>query len=125
MIAVLKVKVIVKVQTKAMVNCIVLILELFSVPQEFALHEKPKEDRTLDVGGTDEEDGDATARSEQQAWGQKDRGQDDKDKQKKQGQQKKKLEPSLKWKALGMEEYKELIFVLFIIWLGACIHIFL
>jgi hypothetical protein len=77
--------------------------------QEFAMHEKAKEDKNAEMAGTDDETGgDPAARSEQQA--QKDGGKDDKDKNKKKGQQKKKLEPSLKWKALGMEESQELIF---------------
>ncbi|KAL8616112.1 hypothetical protein ACOMHN_064662 [Nucella lapillus] len=71
--------------------------------KEFALHEKPKDERSVEVAGTEEEEGEGTARSEQQAWGQKAGGQDGKDKQKKQEKQKK-LEPSLKWKTLGMEE---------------------
>ncbi|XP_076445145.1 outer dynein arm-docking complex subunit 2-like [Babylonia areolata] len=74
--------------------------------KEFALHEKQKDERHVELVGTDEEDGDVTARSEHQTMGQKDRGQDGKDKQKKHEKQKK-LEPSLKWKALGMEEYKD------------------
>ena len=54
----------------------------------------------------DDDDADNTARSEQQMYGRNDKGQEDGDKQKKQAQ-KKKLEPSLKWKALGMDDQRE------------------
>ncbi|XP_025084280.1 armadillo repeat-containing protein 4-like isoform X2 [Pomacea canaliculata] len=75
--------------------------------QEFAMYEEHKHDHRYDIG-TDEEDGEPTARSDQQTWMQKEKGQDEKDKHGKQRQNaKKKPEPSLKWKALGMEEYKE------------------
>ncbi|KAK7112459.1 outer dynein arm-docking complex subunit 2-like [Littorina saxatilis] len=72
--------------------------------QEFALHEKPKDDRHVEVAAADEEDGQGTARSEQQGHSQKDKGADDKDKQNKQGEKKKKLEPSLKWQVLGVDD---------------------
>lgn len=71
------------------------------------MYEDHKHDHRYDIG-TDEEDGEPTARSDQQTWMQKEKGQDEKDKHGKQRQNaKKKPEPSLKWKALGMEEYKE------------------
>lgn len=71
------------------------------------MYEEHKHDHRYDIG-TDEEDGEPTARSDQQTWMQKEKGQDEKDKHGKQRQNaKKKPEPSLKWKALGMEEYKE------------------
>ncbi|XP_046364085.1 outer dynein arm-docking complex subunit 2-like [Haliotis rufescens] len=76
--------------------------------QEFALRVDHRDDRHYDMSRDkrDDDDGDGNHRTEQN-WHQRDSHQD-KDKQNKQSkQQKKKLEPSLKWKALGVEEYKE------------------
>lgn len=64
--------------------------------QEFAVHEKSRNDRHVEAVGTDEDEGE-TMRSEKQTLEQKDKTEDETDKQKKQGQQKKKMEPSLKW----------------------------
>lgn len=74
--------------------------------QDFTLHEDSKKDDRRLEPMADEADGGETQRTEQ-PWGQKDQ-QDEKEGQTKiQHQSKKKLEPSLKWRNLGMEEYRE------------------
>ncbi|KAJ8320963.1 hypothetical protein KUTeg_002550 [Tegillarca granosa] len=76
--------------------------------QGFVLKNQEKDDRYMEkkVEIKDDEDGEYTQRTEQHT--QRKQDQQDKDKQQKQKtQRKKKLEPSLKWKTLGMEEYKE------------------
>lgn len=75
---------------------------------------KEKDDRMnvqkTQTRGEDDDDGDYrdTHAKDTHKSMQREQTKDGDGKQKgKQGQKKKKLEPSLKWKALGMEEYKE------------------
>lgn len=76
--------------------------------QDFTLKVKDKDDKYLDVKieQGDDEDQDITYRSEVQRGGrQKQSEEQEKEKTKSKVLRKKKLEPSLKWRALGMEEY--------------------
>ncbi len=75
-------------------------------PQEFTLRADSKDDNRIDLAAEKKRDEDQADASEQ-TWHQRE-SKHDKDKQHRQmKQQKKKLEPSLKWKALGVEEYNE------------------
>lgn len=77
--------------------------------QDFSLKVREEKERYVDHSrheDTMEDDGDTTQRTDMPRK-KKEQEDQDKDKQQKQKtQRKKRLEPSLKWKALGMEEYK-------------------